>query len=334
MRVVRPIVAYLRGLEKDVGPLLAGLGIDPPSLFEPETRIPIRLLFDLLRGGEELARDPDIGLHVAETIDFRIFAQVSFQSEYLVAQLFANSATLGEGLARFARYFPIAYPSSRLTLTREQGALRVRHQVLGALEIPRAFTDIVIGSTVRAARDLSVRPVTVLEIRFAHPEPVSRIEYHRILDAPLCFSAGEDAFLLREADLDVPLRTARPTIDGLERHAQEVLAQMPEVQTFPDQVRALILAELEAGDPGAAQVARGLSMSARTLARRLEEHGTSHQALLDEVRAELARRYLLEEGRPVGDVARRLGFSDNSAFHRAFRRWYGTSPTEYRRGKG
>jgi AraC-like DNA-binding protein len=174
--------------------------------------------------------------------------------------------------------------------------------------------------------------VTPREIRFSHPEPASTAVHGQILAAPLRFSAGEDAFILTEADLAVPLRTASPAVKELERRAEELLARLPPIETLADRVRALIAAELTAGNASAAQVARALRVSGRTLVRRLEGLGTSYQMLLDEVRAELARQYLRDEGRPVQDVSHLLGFSDARAFQRAFRRWYAQSPAEYRRG--
>jgi len=78
-------------------------------------------------------------------------------------------------------------------------------------------------------------------------------------------------------------------------------------------------------------VAHQLAMSQRTLQRKLREHDTSHQQLLDDLRKNLARTYLDEPSMSIGEVAYLLGFSESSAFHRAFKRWTGQTPSEYRR---
>jgi len=90
--------------------------------------------------------------------------------------------------------------------------------------------------------------------------------------------------------------------------------------------------ELQGGNPAAETIAEHLHMSVRTLARRLAEEDTSHKALLDELRSDLARRYLSDAGLAISEVAFLLGFSEPSAFHRAFKRWTGQTPRQFRSG--
>ena len=98
-----------------------------------------------------------------------------------------------------------------------------------------------------------------------------------------------------------------------------------------DHVRRLLNEALRGGDPGLSTVSKRLGLSVRSLQRKLKENGTSHQGLLDDLRHELSREYLLQSGMSVVDVAFLLGFSDPSAFHRAFRRWTGLTPREFKR---
>jgi AraC-like DNA-binding protein len=335
MRVLRPLTGYLRHCGKDAATFLAAVGIDPLSLFDPNATIPHPLMLEVWRRAEQLLGDPSVGLHALERLEVRMFQHMQYESEYVVLQMFVSSATLGEGLARFARYFAVTFYGSRIHVERGAGLVRVRHQVLGARDVPRSFAEFILGLVARTIQELTVPPVQPREIAFAHPAPPSTADHERLLSAPVRFSAGEDIIVLQEADLDAPLCSANPAlVRGLEQHAEELLARLPRLESFTDQVRALIAAELQGGNPNADHIARALSMSVRTLSRRLEELGTSHKALLDEVRAELARRYLVEDGRPINETAALLGFSEVSAFHRAFRRWYGCSPTDYRQGTG
>lgn len=91
---------------------------------------------------------------------------------------------------------------------------------------------------------------------------------------------------------------------------------------------------MRGGNTAVDRVAEQLGMSARTLQRKLRTFGTSHQELLDEMRKDLAMRYLHEPEMAVCEVAYLLGFSESSAFHRAFKRWTGTTPSEFRRHDG
>jgi len=115
----------------------------------------------------------------------------------------------------------------------------------------------------------------------------------------------------------------------LERYAADQLAKIPTSARFSQRVRACILSMLSLGNLTADSVAAEFNMSNRTLRRRLQEEHTSYQEILDEVRSELARHYLAKEKREIDEVAFRLGFSDPSAFTKAFRRWTGQTPADF-----
>lgn len=329
LRAARPAIVQLYLLGEDVRAFLDKTGIEPPGLFAAEARIPLRNLFEVWRGAAELANDPDFGLHAAERVDFHLLGRLAFQGECHPADLFIASATLGEGLYRLARYSPLLLPTARLEIERAAGAVRVRLVMSDAPPAPRAFTEFWLGWIVRAIHHATRRSVTPREVRFAHSAPRAALEHRRILACPVRFDAGDDAFVLDAAHLDVPLGSASPILHALIPHAEQQLARLPPVKTFAERVRALIAAELATGRSSATQVAGALHISTRTLGRRLGELGTSHRALLDDVRAELARQYL-EEKLPVHQVARLLGFSGSRAFYRAFQRWYERSPASYR----
>src|SRR5262245_58421573 len=119
----------------------------------------------------------------------------------------------------------------------------------------------------------------------------------------------------------------------LDQQLAAQLAALPaEEASFLDRIRSALFAELDRGEPTLEAIAARLRMSPRTLQRRLREEGSSLSAVLDRLRAELALRYLGEPRTSIGEVAFRLGFSDPTTFHRAFRRWTGQTPAEYRRG--
>jgi len=137
--------------------------------------------------------------------------------------------------------------------------------------------------------------------------------------------------ILPAAALDMPLVHADASLTRiLERHAQELLSKLPAVDSLHGRVRDLLAAELQRGKIGLDHIGALMHMSPRTLRRRLREEGTSAGKLLDEVRRDLAVGYLRQDV-AISEIAFRLGFSDGSAFHKAFRRWTGRSPAHYRR---
>ena len=109
-----------------------------------------------------------------------------------------------------------------------------------------------------------------------------------------------------------------------------MLQKLPKGEALTDAVRRLLVGELCDGEPSLEQIAPRLHMSPRTLHRRLEEEGTSFRQVLAEVRRELAARHLSERRLAIGEIAFLLGFSEPSAFHRAFKRWTGHAPLAYR----
>jgi AraC-like DNA-binding protein len=117
----------------------------------------------------------------------------------------------------------------------------------------------------------------------------------------------------------------------LDRHAEELLAKYPREDSLIERLRAIIKQQLSGGDASLERVAQQLGMSGRTLQRKLRDHGSSHQELLDEMRRDLAMRHLREPEMAICEVAYLLGFSESSALHRAFKRWTGMTPSEFRR---
>jgi len=316
----------------DVGRMLAELGIDQAALLDPSASIPHPLMLEAWRRAEEHCGDPNLGLRALERIEFRLIERVPHETEWVVLQMFAVCPTLGEALARFARFFPVTFYGDEITVQHEGPLVYVRHRVLGAPSVPRSFADFMVGLVARVIHELTSRPVRPVEIRFAHAAPPSIAEIADMLPIAPTYSVGENAIVLDARDLVVAMRSPNPPLLAtLELHGEERLACLPPLETFVDRVRALIFAELEDGNPNANHIADILQISVRTLSRKLSELGTSHKALLDEVRASLAHRYLVQEGRAVNETAALLGFSEVSAFHRAFRRWYGQSPTDFRR---
>jgi AraC-like DNA-binding protein len=146
----------------------------------------------------------------------------------------------------------------------------------------------------------------------------------------LRFSAPVNALLFARADLTLPLPTAHPLLAELhERIANERLQRLDHAPTCL-RARDVIIRHLPDGEPRRTIIATALGMSERTLQRRLAAEGTSFQRLLDDTRRELAQQYLGQRDVSLADTAYLLGFSDQSSFFRAARRWFGNSPGHFR----
>jgi AraC-like DNA-binding protein len=173
-----------------------------------------------------------------------------------------------------------------------------------------------------------------LEVRFAHAEPNNVCEHARFFSAPVRFACGENALVLPTPRLDTPCVRADPALLAvLDRYAADRLARAPQTHTLADRVRTTLAEQLVGTEPGVARLAARLRMSVRTLNRTLAAEGTTYRALLDQLRHELAARNLADDRVSIAEIAFLLGFSELSSFYRAFKRWTGCTPVEFRQDR-
>ena len=170
-----------------------------------------------------------------------------------------------------------------------------------------------------------------LQVSFAHDRPDDTEEHQRFFRGPIRFAAGSNSMLLSADDAARPLRGADAALSAIvRRRLDRVLADRdwPALALLLSaRVRRLLLKDLgQATTLSADLAAKALTMSRRTLTRRLAEEGTSFRAILDDVRAEFARALLLDRTLSIADIAFFLQYSEPAAFHRSFRRWTGQTP--------
>ena len=166
---------------------------------------------------------------------------------------------------------------------------------------------------------------------FAHARPARVSEQERVFGAPIRYGCPRNELVLARELLDRPQRHAELRLLAiLDRQLGELLSGLPESHRFRDLVRRRVMDELPEREPAVAAVARKLHMSARSLQRRLQGEGTSFAEVLSDLRRDLALRYLQDQRISIAEAAFLLGFLDATAFHRAFRRWTGTTPAKYR----
>jgi AraC-like DNA-binding protein len=171
-----------------------------------------------------------------------------------------------------------------------------------------------------------------IEATFQHAAPPNAERYEKELRCPVRFEAPDTRIALRREAFELPLRHPDAALFAyLEAHAARLQARVPDRPALSARVREALVENLSEGEPEQAALARRLGMSERTLQRRLRDEDTTFAALLDEARAGLARAYLSDPRLAIFEVAYLLGYSEPSAFNRAFRRWTGQSPRDYRR---
>ncbi|MFB7586333.1 AraC family transcriptional regulator [Streptomyces sp. NPDC056169] len=181
------------------------------------------------------------------------------------------------------------------------------------------------------------RRIGLRRVEFTHPEPRHAHEYALLFGAPCVFGARRTAAVFDRADLDAPvLRDAAALRAFLRRAPADVLVRADHGSAMTGRVRHLMGKALPAEPlPTPEQLADRLSVSPQTLRRRLAAEGTTYQRLRDQVRRDHALAALAGGRVSIERLSRQLGFSEPSAFHRAFRRWTGETPRAFRaRGGG
>jgi AraC-like DNA-binding protein len=195
--------------------------------------------------------------------------------------------------------------------------------------------DYVFAALVTRIR-MRIRPaLAVAAVELRQPEPAAAARYRQVFDAPVRFGATADRLRFSGTEWEQPTVAGDAALAGLlEEHARILAARTPAaVAGFVGVVQRAVTSRLPEG-PSAEAVARELNMSVRTLQRRLGACGTTFHDVSDAVLARLAAGYLADPAVSVSEVAFLLGFSEQSAFNRAFRRWTGKSPGRWRRGPG
>jgi AraC-like DNA-binding protein len=313
------LLAGLSAAGANTAEVLARAGLTGADLSDPEKRLPREVMVMMWTAAVEVTGDEAFGLHVAERLRPGMFDVI----EYLAR----SSHTLGEAAARAQRYVRLFDDVAQLALEPDGDMITLVPRLGQGLAFPLGVVDCVLAATLMFARQTTGVPLVPVEVTFTHEPPRDIAEYQRIFGSPVRFQAAREGLTFAKEHLALPLVTADPHLSAiLDRHASELLRRLPPVDNFVDRVRCMLAEELRGGDPSAERIATRMHMSSRTLRRRLEEQGSGVQPLLDDLRKELALRYLEEARLGLDEIAFELGFADARAFRRAFKRWTGRTP--------
>ena len=304
-----PVLEVVRRAGLDVTAVLDRAGIALDAMADPTHRLLEASTSRLWNAAEEATGNPNIGLLAAE--------QVTVSSLDVFGFIWKTSATVGEAVHHACRHIRTLCDHVELEL--ELGERRARLVFTYLVPGRRSLRDYTVALASRFSHILDGGAHHHAQIYFEHARPGSIATYERVLTAPFQFGAERTYVEIDRSYLDNALPGHDPKLrEILERQADKYSEHASGLE---DIVRRAIVAELALGDPSLARVARRLAMSSRTLSRKLQALGTSHQRILDELRHGLALRYLQDERRSVSEVTYLLGFAHPSAFNKAFRRW-------------
>lgn len=328
---VPALVQYIKNAEQcglSRERLLAVAGVTADLLLDNNGRLPGEALQQLLRFVLPNCGNPLFGLYTSQ--------HVQPGSYSIMGYIAMTSNTIGEALSRVATYERLVGDMGTTHVDHEPGVVVVRWQCRFDDPLTRRhIIENVLASWVAYTRWIADYPdLSPVAIRIEHDAPADRTllkHYQQIFRCPVYFNQPCSAVVVEPHVLAHRLRQPDVLLrDTLEQHAQQMLKSLKESYSVSDQVRSLLRAMLSDGSPRKEFIADQMGMNVRTLHRKLTDEGTSYQSILDDLRQELAHRYLRQGDMSVEEVARRLGFTESRSFIRYFKMANGVTPGEFR----
>jgi AraC-like DNA-binding protein len=303
--------------------LLEVAGVEEAQLADPDGRVPISNYWDLWRFIANEVPDPDLGLKLGQ--GFEVL------DAGIVGYAMLHSAALRGALERLARYAKIFTQRADISLEPVGSHWRLTQHRPPLYRSLRQVTDSRMAATLSVCRQITGREVAPTLVHLPYARPADIRAHRKLFQADLRFDEPTWSMHFRASDMELPLAAADETLAGyLDEVAALRLDELPKDESFTERVRRVAWTHLSEGQPIVARVAAELAVSGRTLQRRLREEGHSFAEVVETLRREKAEALLQDKNLAIYEVGYLLGYSDATAFYRAFRRWYGKSPREYR----
>jgi len=294
------------------------------SFFKGQQRIPMAVWWDLIHGIQEVHPIPALGVHIGRLIEPYHIGVLGY--------LALSSPNLISFLACFQKLQPLLQNSSKLTAHMVDDQLCLTWNPI-AIWQPPLSNEVLITGFLKMAQAVTDRfDIKPLLVEFPAPSAHDPALYEELFECPVRFESDRLRLWLPMALLTVPINGSDPHLKFLlDQQAEALLLALPNSDPFLSEVQLAIVDVLKEGEPSAEKVAQKLNCSLRTLYRRIDERDLQYSQLLSKTRFELARKYLADPQLSLPEIALLLGYSEQSAFSRAFRTWANCSPSEFRR---
>ena len=322
--LARLAIARLKSAGVPVVPLLRRVGLTPEVVADPEERLIVRSQITLLDEAAIALKDDCIGFTMAGDFDLREIG--------LLYYVMASSQTLGEALKRLARYSKVTNEALVFGY-REGNRLLVNLSYSGiSRHSDRHQIEFCMFAVLRICRVLTGQQLVPQHFWISHHRSGTNSEMARFVGTAVEFGATTDEFALNTNARELPLIHADPYLNNLLlKYCEAALTdRRGDVSQLRTRVENAISSLLPHGRVVVGDVARSLGMSKRTLARKLSDEGLNFTEVLQQLRRDLAVRYLDDRKLHISKIAWLLGFNEVSAFTHACRRWTGKTPSQTR----
>ena len=318
--------AFLKVIEyygEDPEPIFVKLGIDPQLAENPTSRIPYQQIEALWIETLALIDDPYIGLTVAKLWHPSTAGALGYA--------WLASPTLRAGFERVVRYLQILTDGWSYHIEEQGSEFSLIHSCYeDSLNIPKQM-DAHLATLIVLCRMNYGQNLNPISVSFTHTAPKKTGEYFSFFRCPVTFNAPDNRITLAREVVDQHLPSSNPLLAQLnDQIIQDYLEKIGKASTEA-RVKTEIIHQLPSGKVSDSSIAEALSLSRRTLHRRLQTEQTTFGAIMNTLRQELAQQYIQDSHLSLSEVSFLLGFSEVSSFSRAFKRWTGSAPSVLRK---
>lgn len=296
--------------------------VDMKALDEPFNRLSLQAIDELTCRLQDATNDADLGLHIAEHVDIPmdLFNFIIF-----------NSSPFELALKNICKYNALYQEFYKPMVTKGDKSVKISFQMVPGINAFKTFAEGYMAYYYKLFCRLLGKRIQLDRVDFIHSKPNDISEHLRIFDSTIYFGQKENSIWFPQDYLGMPVPVAHPELlSQLELHATLLLEKMSFNDTLVSQVERAILMALPRGNTDLDSISASLGYSPRSLQMKLKIEGTRYHDLLDSVKKERALQLLVSTKIPILDISYLLGYSEQSVFNRAFKRWTNLSPGEYR----
>ncbi|WLD59569.1 AraC family transcriptional regulator [Salinispirillum sp. LH 10-3-1] len=307
----------------NVDHFLAPFGVQRGDVADGQKRFPVTLYEQMLDAAATQLEDPHLGLHVGEGIKSGRYGVLGY--------VVMSCATLGDAMQRHARYENLVSGRGQVTYEALGEQVQLRWDS-GEPAASRQQVEDNLASWVTIARWITGQSLapTRVSVPYAVPTEQAHAEYERVFRCPVLWAQASVALTFPGHYLGLPIVSQDAEVLAMmEAYAERLLVNLSGNDKL-QRAKALVAEHLASGEVTLSWLAQQLATSERQLQRKLSEEGVSYVQLLDDVRRDMAERYIRDDQLSLTDIAFLLGYADQSAFQKAFKRWFDATPGRYR----
>lgn len=315
---------FLKVSGVDTRVALIASGISLEVLSSPDCRLGSIEVDRLIRTIVAMTHNENIGLSQGAGLS-KVFSNI-------VGYILMNCGTLGAAIEKYCRYEKIVDQISLTSLQIKGNDVLLSSSTLeNPLSSNRQFSDYKMAGIHSYAKILSGERLVLENVYFTHSKPENTSEYQRLFGCSVHFGYSTNCLIFDRSLLNLPIiEPNEELLSFFELKAREMMASFVANETYTQKVTRIIIKEMRGELPSIEKVAQELKISARSLQMHLKNEATSFSQIIVEIRKDMAIHYLKSHSISIDEIAYILGFSESSAFHRAFKKWTFMTPGEFR----